>query len=92
MSRATRTLINVASLIGLAWIGYVVYGSFTSSGTWRVVVDFLSSDYGKAGMGGVFAACVLIGFIPIAAASWLVWRVAFRGRPSEDFPRANIRK
>jgi len=92
ISSATRWLINAASFVALCWMAYVFYGCFSSSGLWKIVEDLWSTDYHRAGPAGVFATCAFIGFIPISAIAWLVWRVALRGRQAEDFPRASLRR
>lgn len=78
MSRATRFLVNAASIVALGWLALVFYQSFTNTGLWRIVRDALSSDYSTPGPAGVFAICVLAGFTPIAAVSWVIWRVFLR--------------
>lgn len=85
ISRGMRILMNTASVVLLAWIGYVIYGSFTNTGIWRTVDNVLDDPAGS------FAACLLIGAIPLAGVSWLIWRLGVRGRAPEDFPSARLR-
>ena len=91
-SKATRALINAASFIGLCWIVLTIYQSFTNAGLWRIVREALSGDYSRPSPAGVFAICMLAGFLPIAALSWAIWRLFLRGRPAEDFPAATLKR
>ncbi len=78
--RGIRILLNALSIIGIAWIGYVVYGSFTSTGIWRVVEHATTSDTGRTSPAGTFAICALAGVVPLIALGWVVWRLFLRDR------------
>jgi hypothetical protein len=78
-NRATRLLVNTLSIVGIIWIGYVIYGSFTRSGVWRAVLRATSSEYSYS-PAGTFALCTLMGLVPLIALGWAIWRVFLRGR------------
>ena len=86
-SRATRILINLAAVVVVAWIGFVVYESVQSQGLWREIAGLLSDNAG-ASPAAVFSACVMLGVTPIGALAWVVWRLFLRGRADKDFPTA----
>jgi hypothetical protein len=92
VSSATRKLINAAGVVTACWIAYVIYGSFSDTGIWRAVDRFFATDYHDANPAGVFSACALAGIVPLGAVTWLIWRLALRGRSDEDFPDARARK
>jgi hypothetical protein len=91
ISRATRTLVNLAAVIGGCWLVVVFYEAFRGSGLWHVVDRWLADDTVDS-TAGVFAVCMFAGWIPIMAVAWLVWRVFLRGRVDEDFPVARVRE
>ena len=79
ISRATRLLINALSIIGLGWIGYIIYGSIVDRGVWRWVLRATSSDYSYS-PAGTFAICMLMGIIPLILLGWGIWRLFLRAR------------
>ena len=92
ISRATRVLINTASIAGLVWIATVIYQSIAGIGLWRIVESALSGEHTRANPAAVFAACVLAGAVVIGGVAWLIWRLLLRGRSPEDFPDARVQR
>ena len=81
MSKSLRALINVASILLLAWLAYVIYGSIAGVGIWRVLVDLFKSDAtGRYSPAGVFSAAALIGASGIGVLTWAFWWAFLRER------------
>ena len=91
-SRSTRTLVDVALLAAIAWMWISIYESFTRSGLWPVLSRGVGGATTLHSELAVLAFCVLVGWFPIATVSWLVWRLALRGKLDPDFPAARLRR
>ncbi len=79
-----RRLINLASVVALAWIGYVVWAAFAERGLFHAVaqLEASTSPSGSYHPVGVLAACLLAGLLPLIFLTWLLWRLFLRRRPA----------
>ena len=90
MSKPTRALADVAGLVGIAWLWISIYQSFTHSGLWLIVDRALGGSATMPGQAAVLSTCVLIGWLSLATACYLVWYLLLRGRLAADFPAARL--
>jgi hypothetical protein len=79
-SKSTRLLLNVSAILGIGWIAFVIYGSFTGSGIWKVVKNLLMSDSGRYSPAGTFALSALLRLLPLAGLAYGVWWIFLRRR------------
>ncbi len=66
-----RNAIDVAALLGLAWLWIAIYESFTHSGLWLVIDDAFGAVRTMAAQAAVLGGCILVGWVVIAAAAAL---------------------
>ena len=90
VSRATRTLVDIVGLVGIAWMWIAIYESFTRTGLWRVISDAVGGAPSLASQAAVLASCVMTGWVSVALTAWVVWFVCLRGRVASDFPVARL--
>lgn len=88
MARPTRTLVDIACLLAVAWLWIAIYESFTRSGLWLIISRAVGGATTLPSELAVLVMCVLAGWLPIVLVLWLVWRVALHGRVERDFPAA----
>jgi len=88
-SRPTRTLIDAGAFGAIAWMWVAIYQSFTHTGLWPYVERALGGAPTLPSQAAVLASCVLIGWLALATACWLIWHVFLR-RHHPDFPAACV--
>jgi len=91
VSRPTRTLLDIALLVGVAWMWVAIYQSVTRSGLWSVLAHAVGGATTLPSELAVLAVCVLAGWLSLAGLCWLAWRVLERG-VGRDFPVARLRR
>ena len=92
ISKPTRTLLDVASLLGIAWMWIAIYQSFTHTGLWPIVAGALGGAATLPGQAAVLASCVLAGWLSLAIACAAIWRAFLSHRVSADFPIARVQR
>ena len=86
--RQRAALLDVAALVGIAWLWISIYESFTHTGFWLTVDTALGGSATMPGQAAVISTCVLIGWLSIATTCYAAWFVLLRGRLGADFPAA----
>jgi len=89
ISKPTRTLLDAAAAVAIAWMWISVYQFFTHTGLWPIVDHALGHATTLPGQAAVLATCVLVGWLSLATVSWVAWRVLAHRR--SDFPTARLR-
>jgi len=89
MSRSTRTLVDIAALLGIAWLWTAIYESFVHSGVWRAVDEAFGGSNTLPGETAVLATSVIIGWLSLVAVCSLIWCLFLRGRHL-DFSSARL--
>jgi hypothetical protein len=89
-SSSTRKMIDIAAFVAIAWMWFSIYESFTRTGLWPIVHRVLGQVTTLTGQAAVLATCVLSGWLALAAACGLLWRVFLRDRADADFPVARV--
>ena len=90
MSKPTRALVDVAALLGIAWMWISIYQSFTHTGLWLTVDRALGGSATMPGQAAVISTCVLLGWLALATVCYVAWVVLLRGRLAADFPAARL--
>lgn len=90
--RSTRTLVDVAAILAVAWLWIAVYESFTRSGLWLVISRAVGGATTLPSEAAVLAACVLLGWLALASSCWLAWRLFLRSKRGRDLPEARLRR
>jgi hypothetical protein len=91
VSKPTRTLVDIASIVGIAWMWISVYESFTRSGLWLILARAVGGATTLPSEATVLAACVLVGWLSLSGACWVGWWAFLRDRVGGDFPVARLR-
>ncbi len=90
MSKPTRALVDVAALVGIAWMWIAIYQSFTHTGLWLIIDHALGGSATMPGQAAVISICVLSGWLSLATILYFIWYALLRGRLTSDFPVARL--